>query len=260
LDFRKILPIQNNRFWNLQFARQKLLYANTLVLGVEASSENQKMKKCAIIKGPLSLAVLILLTVGCVNHQGEKPSLRSDVSTANASLCFGLNDASKLKCEVKVEKDLKELFLKNFGFNRYFLTIFLSGFVIRFILSIFKACAIRQGEADYWDEVTGARVIYRGKSRWVRFRNAFIGFSKDQQRRTIDDYWLAPLTGFAELYAYPIFIVANKWEFTGAWITIKVASTWGSWQRTRTAYSRFLFGNLLVLVVSLFFLCKLVKS
>ena len=36
----------------------------------------------------------------------------------------------------------------------------------------------------------------------------------------------------------------------GAWIAIKTATSWGGWQRTRTAYNRFLLGNILSLSAS----------
>jgi hypothetical protein len=36
----------------------------------------------------------------------------------------------------------------------------------------------------------------------------------------------------------------------GAWIAIKTASSWGGWHKTRTAYNRFLLGNILSLGAS----------
>ncbi len=66
----------------------------------------------------------------------------------------------------------------------------------------------------------------------------------------IDDYWLPVFIGIPELLIYPILMINGSWTAIGAWIIIKTASSWGGWQKTRTAYNRFLFGNILSLICS----------
>ena len=70
----------------------------------------------------------------------------------------------------------------------------------------------------------------------------------------IDDYWLTVILGSVELFVFPVLIYLGKWSFIGAWIGIKTASTWGPWRKTRTAYTRFLLGNILVLIGSFYLL------
>jgi hypothetical protein len=67
-----------------------------------------------------------------------------------------------------------------------------------------------------------------------------------------DDYWLTVLLGTIELFTYPVLMKLDKWPYIGAWIGIKTASTWGPWRKSRTAYTRFLIGNLMVIIASLF--------
>jgi hypothetical protein len=58
------------------------------------------------------------------------------------------------------------------------------------------------------------------------------------------------LLSSGELTIFPVLMLKSLWTFIGAWIGIKTASSWGGWQKTRTAYNRFLFGNLLSLTAS----------
>lgn len=116
--------------------------------------------------------------------------------------------------------------------------IFLISIFIRVILCIFKVCAIRQGEGG--EEF---RNITRRRSFLISFLSW--GHSKDT-----DDYWLPFIIGLSELFIYPALMKEDKWIFIGTWIGLKTASTWGPWQRSRTPYNRFLFGNILALVSS----------
>ncbi len=170
-----------------------------------------------------------------------------------------------------METNLVKLLQTNFSWS-YCKYVFGISLIIRIIMSFFKAFGICQGEADRKDDVTGKVVIFskdaphiNGEvvnyawSRWRAFFNTLIGFSFDANRRSIDDYWLSTLMGIVELYVYPCLMIVDKWSVIGAWIGIKTASAWGMWQKTRTVYSRFLFGNLLALAVS-FWLIQFVKK
>ncbi|MDO8747859.1 MAG: hypothetical protein Q7J72_01940 [Candidatus Omnitrophota bacterium] len=81
-----------------------------------------------------------------------------------------------------------------------------------------------------------------GEIFWVSFGSR----SKEKDIR-IKDYWLPALIGISELSVFPILMTQGFWIFIGAWIGIKTASSWGGWQKTRTAYNRFLLGNILSL-------------
>ena len=117
--------------------------------------------------------------------------------------------------------------------------------IIRIILSIFKALAINNGEVEDLEN--------KNKIKWEKagFKKAFIhSFWSNGKDIRIDDYWLPAIIGYCELIIFPI-LMAKGWIVgIGAWIAIKTASSWGGWQKTRTAYNRFLLGNILSLAAS----------
>ncbi len=122
---------------------------------------------------------------------------------------------------------------------------------IRVLLTFFKAKAIKNGEIEEekkpkWD----------GKNYWKIFAYSFFSNSKDIR---VDDYWLPAIIGFAELLIFPILMFEGLWTAIIAWIAIKTASSWGGWQKTRTAYNRFLTGNILSLASSVFISWLLIK-
>ncbi|HUU41390.1 MAG TPA: hypothetical protein VMW42_10655 [Desulfatiglandales bacterium] len=126
----------------------------------------------------------------------------------------------------------------------YFFCIIIFTVVIRSILCIFRAWAIVNGELDNEDQ----GIKWKGEKYWPMFRSSFNSNKRDV---TIDDYWLPSVVGFFELIVYPILMSQGKWLFIGAWIGVKTASSWGGWQRYRTAYNRFLLGNILSLGFSM---------
>jgi len=113
--------------------------------------------------------------------------------------------------------------------------------VIRLILSAFKTLAVRGGELDR--EVEGSK----WKNKKHLFWYIFWSNAKDIK---INDYWLSFIIGFSELLIYPILMIQDIWTPIGAWIAIKVAVTWGNWQKSRTIYNRFLVGNILSIIGS----------
>ena len=119
--------------------------------------------------------------------------------------------------------------------------------IIRTVLSFFKALAINNGEID--DSKN------KDETKWenIGLKKAFIhSFCSNGKDIKIDDYWLPAIIGCTELIIFPI-LMAKGWTMgIGAWIAIKTASSWGGWQKTRTAYNRFLLGNILSLSASFF--------
>lgn len=128
----------------------------------------------------------------------------------------------------------------------YPILIVLLTLIIRFIICLFKTWAISNGEVDeVWEEEKDK--ISKKYKYWEIFRKSFMSRKGGIK---IDDYWLPAIIGVAELILFPILIMKSLWTFIGAWIGIKTASSWGGWQKTRTAYNRFLLGNLLSLTAS----------
>ena len=126
----------------------------------------------------------------------------------------------------------------------YYLLILIMGtLIIRSILCLFKALAIKNGEIDDKDE----KIKWSCKSRRYVFKKSFCSSGKDYK---VNDYWLPAIIGFFELIVFPPMMAQSLWKYIGAWIAIKTASSWGGWQKTRTAYNRFLLGNILSLGTS----------
>ena len=134
----------------------------------------------------------------------------------------------------------------------FFFLVPSSTLIIRLILTFFKAHAIKNGEADNTSDSNEKK--WRNEKLLTIFSASFWSNGKDIR---IDDYWLPVLIGLSELAVYPCLMVHGYWTAIGAWIVIKTASQWGGWQKTRTAYNRFLLGNILSLGCSAFisFIC-----
>lgn len=134
------------------------------------------------------------------------------------------------------------------NFVGYFCSIIVFTLGIRIVLSMFKTAAIRQGEAGY---------------RFIKLtrRQAFWwSFWSLGHHRNLDDYWLPAIIGIMEFFFYPILIVSNEWIFISAWLGIKTVVQWKKWPESRTPYNRFLFGNLIVIVLSYFFLTRFLTT
>ncbi len=155
---------------------------------------------------------------------------------------------------------------KGLNFFVWILFILLSTLVIRLILCIFKVKAVKQGEADYEEEIQDGDKIkkklitFKNVPCWNMFWNLYFSRHGDLH---IDDYGLSTIVGLFELVIFPILISKGKWEIIGFWLIIKTAGLWGLWQKSRTSYNRFLFGNLLslsfaYLIYLLFFYTKMI--
>ena len=126
----------------------------------------------------------------------------------------------------------------------FIICVILSAIIIRALLCILKAFAITNGELDDPEK----KIEWKDEKYWPMF---FSSFWSNKKHVTIDDYWLPAIVGFAELLVYPFLMSLGKWLFIGAWIGVKTASSWGGWHHYRTAYNRFLLGNILVLFFSI---------
>lgn len=144
----------------------------------------------------------------------------------------------------------------------YVLAAICASIAIRAILAIFKAWGIGDGEPHNFIEeknVPGAARELQKKSWLRRALSSFRGFGGPPElSASINDYWLPTIIGIAELVSYPVFLSIGNITVIGAWIAIKTAGQWRVWEKSRTAFNRFLVGNILVLLVSYFWLTKYV--
>lgn len=134
---------------------------------------------------------------------------------------------------------------------------------IRAFLAIFRAFAIGSGE-HLEDSVEGASNISQSgevdisqckfRYRWLI---SFAGFAG---HKNIRDYWLSTVIGFSEAVCYPVIIFLNQPVIIGGWLAIKTAGQWRVWGKSRTAFNRFLVGNLLVLGLSYCWLLRYISN
>jgi len=137
----------------------------------------------------------------------------------------------------------------------YIVLVIIFTLVIRAILSFFKALAINNGEID--DPKNNEEIKWKGKGCCKAFKHSFLSNANDVR---IDNYWLPAIMGFAELGIFPFFMAESWFTAIAAWIAIKTATSWRGWQKTRTAYNRFLFGNILSLTASYFIYLICIKN
>lgn len=142
---------------------------------------------------------------------------------------------------------IQQLFCDTKLFHPYWFAILIIAFtlLIRAIHTCFRAKAIKNGEID--DPEKNDESKWKDKELKDIFYASFCSTGNDIR---IDDYWLPAIIGIFELTFYPVLMVNGYWTAIAAWVAIKTASSWGGWQKTRTAYNRFLVGNILSLLAS----------
>jgi len=137
-------------------------------------------------------------------------------------------------------------------------TIILLTLLIRIILNLFKVSAIRQGEADIKADTTND-IEEKLFSKWGRWEVFWKSFCSWGHHANIDDYGLPTMIGTIEMFIYSILISIGEWTFIGVLIGLKTAAQWTKWHKTRTVYNRFLLGNWLVIIASLFISISFLK-
>ena len=123
--------------------------------------------------------------------------------------------------------------------------------IVRVIIMIFKTFALK-------DRVNELSTSY---SFWGTFFRAFTGFgfsgkdvNDNHLYRDVNDNLLSFFIGAIEAGAYALFIFVNQPLLIGGWLALKTAGQWKNWAKTRTVFNRFLFGNILVILLSYFWL------
>lgn len=107
--------------------------------------------------------------------------------------------------------------------------------LIRFILCLFKSFAHKSKETNVKQA--------NKKAYWKYVRSSYFSNSGDYK---IDDYFLPLFIGVFELILFPLLLQLGQFGIIGGWLAFKAIGTWGT-RNLRTAYNRFLFGNILSL-------------
>lgn len=114
---------------------------------------------------------------------------------------------------------------------------------IRIILSYFKALAYKKGEI---------KIDNKNQTIGQYFKQSFLSCSGKYQ---IDDHFIPLFIGIFELIITPYFLEHSQFKALAAWFGFKAIGTWAT-RNSRTAYNRFLLGNILSITGS-FILWKL---
>jgi hypothetical protein len=122
----------------------------------------------------------------------------------------------------------------------YFAFVVLGSLAVRFVSAVLKSLESSAGSGGFHGE----------------FKKCFRGFGSKEQKH--DDHWHPFILGLFELSAYPVLMVTENWTFIGAWLAFKTLAQWKRWEEKRTAFNRFLIGNLLVLFLSMLWLTQFV--
>ncbi len=124
---------------------------------------------------------------------------------------------------------------------------------VRFVICFFRAWAMGTGE--HLDKEDKTPISERSYIK--RYFQAFSGFTG---HKNIRDYWLPAIIGFSEVACYPVLIFLNQTVFIGWWLALKTAGNWKVFEKSRTAFYRFLLGNLLILGVSFFWMLRFISK
>jgi hypothetical protein len=81
-----------------------------------------------------------------------------------------------------------------------------------------------------------------------RFWFFFHGFKKHD----LADHWLGAIISFSEISAYPVLIFTDNLVAIGAWLAIKTAVGFHSWQNNQLQFNRFLVSNIFNLAAAYF--------
>jgi len=147
----------------------------------------------------------------------------------------------------------KEMINLNISWYMYLLWSFVLSLMVRAILCVWRAWLPKAEEAaknGEWDKI----------KYWKRYLASGKGFGKTFgiDVREQGDYWLSYLIGVAELLAYPILFRFDQVGAIGGWIALKTVGNWGVWQKRRNAFLNLLWGNILIIVGSYFWMTRFI--
>lgn len=120
----------------------------------------------------------------------------------------------------------------------YFVVAGLFSIVIRFILCLFRAKAHTSGETAIENH---NKFTYR-----QYLRQSFLSNGKAIE---VDDYFLPLIIGYFELITFPILLEYKQISVLGGWLALKAIGSWNT-KNSRTAYNRFILGNILSITFS----------
>jgi hypothetical protein len=119
----------------------------------------------------------------------------------------------------------------------------LEAFVLQFIIGV--VMAFLSAFVLYWRQQRSVVVIF-----WEYFKKCFIGLHPADPEGDSSDYGFPVILGFRELLSYPVLIKIDALTVIGAWLTLKTVAQFPRWTEHRGLYNRFLIGNALVVLFS----------
>jgi hypothetical protein len=123
---------------------------------------------------------------------------------------------------------------------------------IRLLQCFYKAWAFKYDDVP--DKYKILEATMQGRY-WKMWWGNFLGFPMGIN----NDLWLPTCLGLIELATYPVLIAIGQFTVVGIWIGIKTAGSWQGWRTSATAFNRFLFFNLLNLIIAYFLLVRFVR-
>ena len=136
----------------------------------------------------------------------------------------------------------------------YVISIVVAALLTRLVLSIFKAFAMQDGE-HLPPGYPAEKDQYKDYRYCQLFKVTFCGMRGEPNA---SDYWLGALIGIAELVAFPVLFQLGQLAVIGSWLALKTAGQWRVWANSRSAFNRFLLGNIINVLVSCLWLSQFV--
>ena len=101
-------------------------------------------------------------------------------------------------------------------------------------------------------QLSQTRPGFRNEGFWVYFYYCLKGIHPNDDQGRYSDYGLPAILGLIELLSYPVLIGVDGSTAIGAWIGLKTATQFRRWIEIRGTYNRFLIGNAIVVLFSVF--------
>jgi hypothetical protein len=81
-----------------------------------------------------------------------------------------------------------------------------------------------------------------------KYDNCWDGVKHYWNSRDEKTNWFPCILGTLELIIYPVLMIANHWNFIGAWLGFKTIAQWSAWKEERHRFNKFLIVNIIVIV------------
>ena len=138
----------------------------------------------------------------------------------------------------------------------YFLIVLFTTFILRFVLSLFRALEFKFRDLERPDKESNEG---DGESEYVRslrfkkmpyFDRVFISFNGFSKKDPNPDLWYNTIIGTFELAVFPILMINDAWEIIGSWVGFKTIAQWNKWSAHRLIFNGYIIANLFMLTAS----------